>query len=175
MDLFGHAAASLLLGRAVPSEPADRRGTTAAALLCGLLPDVDAACYLGGADLFLRFHQLYTHNVVTVAVLPILVASVLNRFTRASFWILLAAAYAAILTHVACDLIGLWPVPLGFPFTDTRWALFWLEQDFAWPLDAVLVVAAAISFHGAIASRPWVLRGLVVGAAAAVLALLPLV
>lgn len=175
MDLFGHAAASLIIGRAVPSQPEERRGTTAAALLCGLLPDVDAACYLGGADLFLRFHQLYTHNVVTIAVLPIFVASVLNRFTRASFFVLLAAAYVATLTHVACDLIGLWPVPLLFPFTEARWALFWLEQDFAWPLDAVLVLAAVISFHDPVAIRPWAVRGIAVGAAVAVLALLPLV
>jgi membrane-bound metal-dependent hydrolase YbcI (DUF457 family) len=175
MDLFGHAAASLLVGRAIPSQIEDRRGTTAAALLAGMSPDIDAALYLGGADLFLRFHQLYTHNIVAVVVLPLLVATALTRFTRTAFSTLLATAYVAVLAHIACDLIGLWPVPLGFPFMEQRWALFWLEQDFAWPLDAVLVVAAAVSCYGSVAARPWAVRGVASVAMLGVLALLPVV
>lgn len=142
-------------------------------MLAGLLPDLDAALYLGGPDLFLRFHQLYTHNIVAMVVLPFVVASALTRFTRATFSTLLAVAYAATLTHITFDLIGLWPVPLAFPFSTERWALFLLEEDFAWPLDAVLVLAAVLSFWDPVATRPWVVRGVAAAAVVVMVLLLP--
>ena len=67
------------------------------------------------------------------------------------------------------------PDPCHRTFPPQRWTLFWLEEDFAWPLDAVLVVAAAVSFYDPVAARPWAVRGVAVGAVVAAVLLLPLV
>jgi len=163
MDLFGHAALSVIVGRAVPSRAEERRATTAAALAAGMAPDLDAATYLGGADLFRQVHQLYTHNVLALAVLPAVVGFAVSRLLKARLSIVLAAAYAAMAFHLVGDVIGLWPVPLLFPFFEERFALFLLEQDFSLGLDLTLVAGAVLGFWDPIAKRAWALRLVALG------------
>lgn len=163
MDLFGHAALSVIVGRAVPSGPGDRRATTIAALAAGLAPDLDAATYLGGADLFRQVHQLYTHNVLALAVLSAVVGYAVSRLLKARLGIVLAAAYAAMAFHLVGDVIGLWPVPLLYPIARERFALFLLEQDFSLGLDLTLIAGAVLGFWDPIASRAWALRVVALG------------
>ncbi len=172
MDLFGHAALSLLAGRAVAREPAERRATTAVALTAGLLPDIDAVSYLGGADLFLAMHQRYTHNLLVMSLFPLVVGVVASRFTVVRWPVMLAAAYAGALLHLCADLVGIWPVPLAWPFGDGRFCLALLDQDFSWAMDVVLVVGAALSFWDPVAASPWKVRAVLVAAVAAALATL---
>jgi membrane-bound metal-dependent hydrolase YbcI (DUF457 family) len=158
MDLFGHTALSLLAGRAVASDPGDRRATTVAALTAGLLPDADVVSYLGGADLFLAVHQRYTHNAVAIVVLPLVVGAVVGHLGRARWPLAMAAAYLGMGLHVGADVCGIWPVPLAWPFGEWRFCFALLEQDFSWPLDLVMVLGAAISLWTPVADRPWAVR-----------------
>jgi len=169
MDLFGHAALSLVVGRAVPARDEDLRTATVAALAAGLAPDIDAATYLVGADSFRQIHQLYTHNLLAFVVLPALLGVVVARLLRAPFGIAFAASYAAMVFHLLGDLVGLWPVPLLFPFSEHRFALFLLEQDFSLGLDLIVVVGAVSTFWDPIARRGWarrVVAAATIGAAA---------
>lgn len=175
MDLFGHAAASFLVGRAAAPGAAQRRGTTAAALLAGLLPDADAATYLVSADLFRRIHQLWTHNLVAAALLPVAVGLVVARVAGIGRGPALLAAHAAMALHLVGDLIGLWPLPLFHPFSEERIAAFLLPQDFCWSLDAILVFGAVATLWDPVAARPWAVRGVLVVTLAAAAGWLALV
>ncbi len=159
MDLFGHVAASFLVGRAASSDPAHRRGTTAAALIAGLVPDVDAATYLVSADLFRRVHQIWTHNLVALALLPGAIGLGIARIAGIPRGPAILAAYGAMALHLLGDLIGLWPVPLFQPFSDHRVAWFLLPQDFCWSLDAILVGGAALTLWDPVAEGCWRVRG----------------
>ena len=170
MDVFGHTAVSLLLGRAVAPRVELRTATTVAALCGGLLPDVDAITYLWGADAFRRFHHLYTHNIVAFVVLPIAIGLLLNRAFGQRGALLVVAAGIGMASHLVGDVIGLWPLTLLVPFVDAKFGLGLLDQDFSLALDLVLVVGAVVSFWDPVAESPRRLRGLcaVTCAAAAV-------
>ena len=152
MDVFGHVALSLLAGRAVAPRPELRRATTVGALAGGLLPDVDAVSYLWGPEVFREVHQLYTHNLVALVVLPALAAALLSRVFEADRRWLYFAALAGMVGHLFGDVIGLWPVPLLYPFSDDRLAFSLLEQDFSLALDLVLVLGAVSTFWDPIAA-----------------------
>ena len=152
MDVFGHAALSLLVGRALPPRPELRRATTIGALAGGLLPDVDVIAYLWGADTFLALHQLYTHNIIALLVLPVLAGLTLGAVLgRDHAWIMLAT-WVGMVFHLVGDVIGLWPVPLLYPFSDARLAFYLLEQDFSLALDVVLILGAVSTFWDPIAA-----------------------
>ena len=164
MDVFGHAALSLLVGRALPPRPELRRATTVGALAGGLLPDVDAVAYLWGADAFRQVHQLYTHNVIALIVLPVLAGLALGALLgRDRGWVM-AAVWVGMVFHLIGDVIGLWPVPMLYPFSDARLAFYLLEQDFSLAFDVVLVLGAVMTFWDPIAARASRTR-LVLGAA----------
>ena len=152
MDVFGHAALSLLAGRALAPRPELRRATTIGAMAGGLLPDVDVVAYLWGADAFLALHQLYTHNVIALAVLPAIAGLALGAVLgRNQGWVLLAT-WVGMAFHLLGDVIGLWPVPLLYPFSDAPLAFFLLEQDFSLALDVVLILGAVSTFWDPIAA-----------------------
>lgn len=153
MDVFGHAALSLLVGRAVAPDPTLRRATTVAALSAGLLPDVDTVAYLWGAASFRQYHQLFTHNIVALVVLPALVALLCCVFVRTRRRWLFVAAYAGMGFHLLGDVIGLWPVPLLVPFSSWRFALFLLETDFSLVLDILLISGALATTWDPVAAR----------------------
>lgn len=152
MDVFGHVALSLLVGRAVAPRPELRRVTTLGALAGGLLPDVDAVTYLWGPEVFREVHQFYTHNLVALVVLPALIAALLSSVLEADRRWLYFAALGGMVGHLIGDVIGLWPVPLLYPFSDVRLAFFLLEQDFSLALDLVLVLGAGSTFLDPIAA-----------------------
>lgn len=115
MDIFGHAALSVGLGRAVAPKPELRAATTAAALFGGLAPDVDAVTYLWSPEAFRAIHQLYTHNILALALLPPLGALALRRrYPAAGRWLFIAA-WLGMLGHLVGDTLALWPVPLLQP------------------------------------------------------------
>ena len=107
--------------------------------------------YLWGADKFLEVHQLFTHNVIALLVLPAIAGLALGAvLQRDRGWIVMAA-WVGMVFHLIGDVIGLWPVPLLFPFSDARLAFFLLEQDFSLALDVVLVLGAVMTFWDPIA------------------------
>ena len=170
MDVFGHVSASLLIGRAAAPSVALRRQTTIAALAGGLLPDVDAVAYLWGAEAYRQVHQVYTHNVLALIALPVLITLALRPDEAGRAWVY-GAALLGMIGHLVGDVIGLWPVPLLVPFSEARLGLSLLEQDFSIALDLVLVIAAVATFWDPIAERPARVRAVLgVGLLAAVVA-----
>ena len=129
-----------------------RRATTLGALAGGPLADIDAVTYLWGADSFHQVHQFYTHNLIALLVLPAVAGALFTAaFQRDRVWFFVAA-WVGMAFHLAGDLIGLWPVPLLYPFSDLRLAFFLLEQDFSLALDVVLVLGAVSTFWDPIAA-----------------------
>mgnify|MGYP000439006191 CR=1 FL=1 len=163
MDVFGHVAASVLLGRAVAPRAELRRATTVAALAGGLLPDIDAVTYLVGPEVFLAIHQLYTHNVLAWLVLPPLIAVALSRGLGYPLRWVLIAAWVGMTGHLIGDVIGLWPVPLLQPFSATKIGFFLLDQDFSLGLDLTLIAGTVLSFWDPIAESAHRIRAVAAG------------
>jgi len=95
------------------------------------IPDVDGACYLHGADLAFAFRRGWTHGVLAIALLPIVLTAamlvvdrVLSRRhpgrVRARAWPLLGLAALGVLSHPFLDWLNNYGVRLLMPFSD-RW------------------------------------------------------
>jgi membrane-bound metal-dependent hydrolase YbcI (DUF457 family) len=159
LDLFGHAAASFLVGRSVPATARDRSACTAAALAAGLAPDLDALTYLIDPALFFEHHQVFTHNLLALAVLPALVAWAVRRWRPGSAGRVYGAALASMTLHLLGDLIAQWPVPLLWPLSDARFHLGLLQIDFSPVLDAILMGGALLMLWDPVATHTARLRG----------------
>ena len=118
-------------------------------------PDLDAVTMLIDRDLSLGFRRGWTHGVLAIAVLPILLAGLIclldravarRRGTapRARPGRLLALAYIAVISHPLLDWLNTYGVRLLMPF-DGRWfygdALFIIDP-LVWLLAGAAVVAA---------------------------------
>jgi inner membrane protein len=131
--LVGAGLARTRLGRlgALP------RGLAAATLIVGAnLPDVDVACYFEGADFALAHRRGWTHGVLAMAVLPLLLAGAAlalrgpQRWRRGApagatgppvrFAPLLALAAVAVWSHPLLDWLNTYGVRLLAPF-DWTW------------------------------------------------------
>lgn len=128
---------------------------TPTAILGANAPDVDAVTMLIDRDLSLGFRRGWTHGVLAVAVLPLLLAGLVwaadraiararGRPPRARAGPLLALSFAAVATHPALDWLNTYGVRLLMPF-DGRWfygdALFIIDP-WVWLLAGTAVVAA---------------------------------
>ena len=94
------------------------------------LPDIDALTYLASADVALGLRRGWTHGVLAVALLPILLAGAVAAFDRrrrsaagqpaASFYRLLPLAYLGVASHPLLDWLNTYGIRLLMPF-DGRW------------------------------------------------------
>ena len=118
-------------------------------------PDIDAVTILVGGDLSLGFRRGWTHGVLALAVLPLIlaglvllvdrsVARVRGRPPRARPGPLVMLAYVGVLTHPALDWLNTYGIRLLMPFDD-RWfygdALFIIDP-WIWLLAGIAVVSA---------------------------------
>jgi inner membrane protein len=139
MDPLAHT----LVGAALAETPLNRAGGsdghreriplgTATLLLGANLPDVDVFLYFVGPDTALAYRRGWTHGVLAMALLPLLLTAgvlVWDRVVRrrrhperapASPAAILGLAYLALLTHPALDWLNTYGVRLLMPF-DGRW------------------------------------------------------
>jgi len=145
MDNLTHTLAGLALAES-GLKRATRLGT-AALLLGANLPDVDVASYLFGGN-GLAFRRGWTHGVLAMAVLPLLLAGLLWSWQRMfpSFrqgirpGRLLLLAAIGVWSHPLLDLLNTYGVRLLLPFSE-RWFYG----------DALFIV------------DPWVWAGLLLG------------
>lgn len=105
---------------------------TATLLLGANLPDVDVLGYLRGADFALEHRRGWTHGVLAMVVLPLLLTLAVLAWDRvvrrrqdphqppAPPGTILALSYLAVLTHPALDWLNTYGVRLLMPF-DGRW------------------------------------------------------
>lgn len=109
----------------------------AAALVIGAnLPDVDAILYFTGhSDLALGFRRGWTHGVLALAVLPLILTALLIAYARATQktvskkWLLLLSTLA-ILTHPALDWLNNYGMRWLMPFRGT-----WFYGDSVYIMD----------------------------------------
>jgi len=132
MDPLTHT----LVGANIASTPLGKKTRfAAAALIVGAnLPDVDAILYFTGhSDLALGFRRGWTHGVLALAVLPLVLTGVLlllDRQRRASPRWLLLLSFLAVLTHPALDWLNNYGMRWLMPFRGT-----WSYGDSVYIMD----------------------------------------
>ena len=128
--------------------------------LAAFAPDVDAISYLWGSDAFYRLHHTYTHTLVGVVVVALVVAAIESRWLKAlSFSSLLGLNLAGGVIHLCGDMIALWPLRIFWPMSEQDLALKW-TSDFDYVVLAVVVVATGLSETDGFQHRaPWIIAG----------------
>ena len=161
MDNLCHTLVGAALGEAGLKR---RTPLGMATLLVGAnLPDVDAYAYaFSDSPTALAFRRGWTHGIVAMAVLPVVLAGAMTAFDRTirgrrrqerppvRFGALLLLAFLSVLSHPLLDFLNTYGVRFLYPFSN-RWfygdALFILDP-WVW-----IVLALGIGFSRALA-RP---------------------
>lgn len=111
--------------------------------LAAISPDADAPLALLGTEAWAKYHQILTHSLIGLAVVPLTLSLLPFRFApwRTRYVLALSGWWL----HVALDVSANWEVPVLWPVSRDRWALHLLDKDFSWPLDMLLVSGLALS------------------------------
>ena len=160
MDPITHTCSGILIGQGLCPQPAVRRKTLLVAGLAAFAPDFDSVSYLWGADAFYRFHHTYTHTLVGIVVLALVLAGIERRWLKElSFARLLGLNLAGCAIHLCGDMIALWPLHLLWPFSDHNFTLQW-TRDFDYVVLGIVVVATGLSeTDGFQQCAPWIIAG----------------
>lgn len=140
----------------------------AAALVVGAnLPDIDGVCYLVDSDLALGFRRGWTHGVLALGVLPVLLTALLVLLDRIrpgerkvdARW-MLALSAISIWSHPALDWLNTYGMRWLMPFSGK-----WFYGDAVFIMDVWLWLALGIGYLAGRRATPAVLvTGLVIGA-----------
>jgi membrane-bound metal-dependent hydrolase YbcI (DUF457 family) len=126
MDPLTHTCSGILLGQALRPCEAVHRRTLIVLAIAAFAPDLDAASYLWGADVYGRLHHLYTHTVVGVVLLAAVLAGVERAWLRGmSFGWLFMLSLAGCSLHVLGDVVAVWPLRILWPWSDRDFVLHW--------------------------------------------------
>lgn len=160
MDPITHTCSGILIGQGLRPQAAVRKKTLLVAGLAAFAPDFDSVSYLWGADAFYRFHHTYTHTLIGIIALAVVLAGIEHRwFKGLSFPRLLAVNLAGCTIHLCGDLIALWPLRILWPFSDHDFTLHW-TRDFDYVVLGVVVVATGLSETDGFQCRaPWIIAG----------------
>lgn len=160
MDPIAHTCSGILIGQGLCPQPAVRTKTLLVAGLAAFAPDVDSVSYLWGSDVFYRVHHTYTHTLVGIGILALLLAGIERRWlTELSFGRLLVLNLAGGVIHLCGDLIALWPLHILSPFSHYDFALHW-TRDFDYIVLGVMVAATGLSETDELQHRvPWIIAG----------------
>lgn len=82
MDALTHTCSGILIGQALRPLSTVRRQTLVVLGLAALAPDVDVISYLWGAELYSGLHHAYTHTIIGVAVLTVMLAGIERTWVR---------------------------------------------------------------------------------------------
>ena len=152
MDPIAH---SLVGGMLAETGLRDRTRLATLTLVVGAnLPDLDGLSYFISGDLALEVRRGWTHGVLAMAVLPVLLAASMyglgrllpsgDPSARPSLRALAALSYLSVLTHPALDWLNAYGVRLLMPF-DGRWfygdSLFIVDPWF-WLMAGTAVATA---------------------------------
>ncbi len=131
------------MGRAFQPEGLHRKAFIIFGGTAGFLPDIDIPIALMGHNAWFRWHQLFTHSLIGLLFLPLLLALIPFKF--ASFRIRYGMSLCGWILHICLDLSARWPVPLLWPLTEKRWSFMMIKDDFSWIVDMLLIIGLAIS------------------------------
>lgn len=160
MDPITHTCSGILMGQGLRPQPSVRRTMLLVTGLAAFSPDFDSVSYLWGSDAFYCFHHTYTHTLVGITVLSLILAGIEHRrFKEFSFSRLLVLNLAGCMIHLCGDMIALWPLRLLWPFSEHNFTLQW-TRDFDYVVLGVVVVAAGLSETDGFQQRaPWIIVG----------------
>lgn len=133
----------MLLGQSFQTESIQRKKFIVFGGVAGFIPDIDIPIALLGHDAWFKWHQLFTHSLIGLVCLPLLLALIPLDF--ASFKVRYQLALSGWFMHIGFDLAARWPVPLLWPISEHRWAFFMIRDDFSWIIDMLLIIGLAIS------------------------------
>ncbi|HEX9148644.1 MAG TPA: metal-dependent hydrolase, partial [Thermoanaerobaculia bacterium] len=150
MDNLCHTLVGAALGEA---GLARRKPLATATLLIGAnLPDVDAFTYaFSDGPTSLAFRRGWTHGVLAMAVLPVLLAAAMVAFDQlvrrrrrkekipARFRALLVPAFASVLSHPLLDFLNTYGVRFLYPFSKR-----WFYGDTLFIVDPWVWIALAV-------------------------------
>ena len=162
MDPITHTCSGILIGQGLRPQPSVRRKTLLVTGLAAFAPDFDSVSYLWGSDAFFRLHHTYTHTLVGIVALALILAGIESRWLKdLSFARLLGLNMAGCTIHLCGDLIALWPLRILWPFSDHDFVLS-LTHDFDYVVLGVVVVATGLSeTDGFQRYAPWIIAGAV--------------
>ncbi len=155
MEPFTHALTSLALARA--GQRRLPRFGTAMMIVSGLAPDLDYACYFGGASAFMRFHRTALHSIAGSALTACVIAGafcVLDRKlppkrtpraampARLGYGPALAVCAVGVAGHDLLDLASGIGVQLLWPF-HAHWSAWDLATNFD-PWILALLIAGLL-------------------------------
>ncbi len=113
MDPITHTCSGILLGQGLRPLTAVRKSTLLVAGLAAFSPDIDSFSYLWGADAFYRVHHTYTHTLVGLVVMALVLATIERRWLmNLSFARLLGINLGGGAIHLFGNMIALWPLHL---------------------------------------------------------------
>jgi membrane-bound metal-dependent hydrolase YbcI (DUF457 family) len=160
MDPITHICSGILLGQGLRPRTAVLKTTLLVGGLAAFAPDMDSVSYLWGSEVFYRVHHTYTHTVVGVIVVALILAAIESHWLKTvSFSRLLLLNLVGGAIHVCGDMIALWPLRLLWPFSDYDFVLKW-TSDFDYVVLAVVVVATGLSETDSLQHRaPWIIAG----------------
>ncbi len=162
MDPLAHT----LVGAALAETGLKKKSAMATAtLIAGVnLPDVDAVMTFAGSDTSLLLRRGFTHGVISLAVMPWLLAGLMYAFDAwlrkrnpdrppIRFGVLVALSYVGVLSHPFLDWLNTYGVRVLHPFSG-RWfygdTLF-IMDPWMWLLAGCAVVLAHSQVKGSIA------------------------
>jgi membrane-bound metal-dependent hydrolase YbcI (DUF457 family) len=121
VDPVSHALCGLTL---VNLDRSGHVGTSAriAAIAGALAPDSDVARAFSGWDRYLVAHQAGTHSIAGALACAVVVTLACRAVTRTSARVLLAAALAGALSHIALDVLSGATIRLFWPVWDVRFS-----------------------------------------------------
>lgn len=162
MDPLTHVCSGVLIGQALRPIPSIRKQTLLVLGLAAAAPDLDATSYLWGPHAYARFHHSYTHTLLGLAILALVLAGIEKIFlARFSFNRLLALNSIAVTVHLAGDLVAVWPLRILWPWSGRGFVLRW-TGDFDLVVLVVVGLATGLAATDAMHERAlWILGGVV--------------
>jgi len=128
--------------------------------LAASAPDVDAISYFWGPHAYGRLHHSYTHTLLGLAILALLLAGLEKiSLARFSFKRLLALNSIGVTVHLAGDVVAVWPLRILWPWSGQDFVLRW-TGDFDLVVLVVVGLATGLAATDAMRDRaPWILGG----------------
>ncbi len=141
MDNLTHSLVGLFLARTGFNRLAP--DATLAMVIAANLPDADIVMGIGGAPSYLEWHRGWTHSLPCSLVVAAAAVILTRVFTRKNeSWLgVLAAAWIAVLSHIALDLTNNYGVRIWSPFSSE-----WFHWDTTYVIDPWIWAGLLIAF-----------------------------
>jgi membrane-bound metal-dependent hydrolase YbcI (DUF457 family) len=145
MDPLTHVVVGRAVVAAAGRENLQSAALGVAAMLGALSPDVDSAVAFSGWDIYLRAHQSGTHSLLGALTMAGLTAALVRLCVRRSrYGLLLGAATAGAMSHVALDLVSGARIAAGWPLFERRVSIPLVAMADPWLIGICMVGLLAL-------------------------------